>query len=205
MLIDTGRIRISISLLFALLLAVSANMGEGRIYFMSILFSFIHEGVHLFFLFRAGVKKAEMRLSAGGIKIICPETVGISYKKTIIICISAPVMNLIAGVVFYILYLFSDALIFQEAAFINMLLGGSNLLPLGFLDGGRGLNAILCRYLSAEKAYFICDILSVISLVITGAVFFISLVMQKYRLFLLVFFVYCASGYISSKTEASVS
>lgn len=191
MCIETKRLKISISFAFSVFLALAANIAEGRTYLLTLLFSFLHELTHIFFLFLYGVKKAELHFSPGGIKMTCVDLEALSYRKTVICSLSAPAVNILTGAVFFILGRIYPSELMLTASYINLIIGTVNLLPLSFLDGGRGLNAALLRFLTPDKVYRISDVLSVFTLIFLASVFFIFLLMKKFHLFLLIFFAYC--------------
>ncbi len=202
MCIETKRLKLSLSFAFSVFLALSANISEGRTYLLTLLFSFLHELTHIFFLFLYGVKKAELHFSPGGIKMTCDEMGRLDYKKTVICSLSAPAVNILTGAVFLFFWSKYPSELLLSVSYINLIIGMINLLPLSFLDGGRGLNALLMRYLCPEKAYRISDILSVITLIFLITVFLIFLLMKRFHLFLLVFFAYCTAGYIRNHNSA---
>ena len=191
MCIETKRLKISISFAFSVFLALAANISEGRTYLLTLFFSFLHELTHIYFLFLFGVKRTELNFSPGGIKMTCDEMESLSYRKTVICSLSAPAVNILTGAVFLLMGYIYPSQLLLTASYINLIIGAVNLLPLSFLDGGRGLNAFLLRYLSPDRVYRISDILSVITLIFLASVFFMFLFMKKFHLFLLIFFVYC--------------
>lgn len=203
--IETKRLKISVSFTFSVFLALAANVTAGRTYLLTLLFSFLHEAVHLFFLFRYGCERAEIRFSPGGIKISCDRYEMLSYRETFICSLSAPVMNIVAGVIFYLTADKSGMPLLHETAYINIIIGLGNLLPMSFLDGGRAVNSLLFRYFPPDRVYVFSDVLSVLSLVFIGVLFFVSLLQKKNNLFLLIFFVYCTSGYIHNKSKGCIT
>lgn len=199
MCIRIGGITIRISFLFAVFFAVLANISVGRNILISFLFSFAHEIVHLIFLYFSGIKKAEIVLLPGGIRIICEELSSLSYKKTVLCSLSAPVFNIVAGAFFYILHtvLHNDVLLFCSVS--NFVLGAINLFPLKFLDGGRAVEALLCRKYDSIGAEKLMGKFSVLSLIVLFALFFIGCIMGKIQIFLLIFCIYCFLGIFSEK------
>ena len=197
--IRIGNLTIRITFLFAVFLAVAANIAGGRNVLLSFLFSFLHEAVHLIFLYLSGIKKAELVFLPGGIKIICNGLSGLSYKKTALCALAAPVFNVFAGASFYVLYIFLEDEILFFCCVINFVSGLINLMPMRFLDGGRAAEAFLLRRLDEENAVKIMVRLSVLSVIALFSMFFVGCIMGKIQIFLLIFSIYCFIGVFSDK------
>lgn len=197
MYVKIGRITVYISFYFAVFLAVAANIAGGRNLLLSFLFSFIHEAVHLIFLHFSGIKKAEIKLFPAGIKICCEGINMLSYRKTVLTALSAPVFNLISGAAFFFFYqIFGNEVLYVCSA-VNFILGSINLLPLSFLDGGRVVHSLLSVMLSEDRVRKIMNVLDIWSLAFLFLLFFIGFIMGKAGLFLLFFCVYCLIGTLS--------
>lgn len=205
MLIEAGRLKLYISLSFAVFFAIVANTAEGRTYVLMMICALIHESVHIILLFMCGCKNALLKFSPGGIGMEAEGFELLSYKKTVLCTIVPPALNIVAGGIFCLFYYFTESRSVYELSVINFVLGIGNILPFSFLDGGRALNAVLCEMFSAEKAYRICDVISCYVLILLGAVFFVTLITGKYFLFAVFFFFYCVSGYISGKTKGRIT
>lgn len=205
MYIELGRITFYIRLSFAVFFAFAANSSEGFSFVLTFLSAFFHELIHLFLLFRYGCKNAILDFYPGGVKIKTEGFSMLSYEKAVICTISAPVMNIIAGAVFFVLWKKAGSDIFYKAFAVNAVIGGGNLLPMQFLDGGRALNAFLMKYFSEEKVRRLCDFLSVFTLLLMLVVFLLMLINGKKYIFLLFFFFYCTLGCFSDKRDMSVT
>ena len=194
MYVKIGGFSVFISFSFAVFLAVAANLAGGRNLLLSFLFSFVHEAVHLIFLYFSGIKRAEIKLFPAGIKICCEGMNILSYRKTALAALSAPVFNLIAGAVFLLLHKTSGKEIFYICSAVNFISGGVNLLPMSFLDGGRALEALLSVRLPDDRVRRIMNVLNIWSLAFLFFLFFAGFVMGKVQIFLLFFCVYCLVG-----------
>lgn len=192
--VKIGSITVYISFSFAVFLAVAANIAGGRNLVLSFLFSFIHEAVHLIFLYFSGIKKAEIKLYPAGIKICCMGMNMLSYRKTVLAALSAPVFNLFAGAVFFLLHKLFEKEVLYVCCAVNFILGAINLFPLSFLDGGRTLHAVLSERLSYDRVRAIMNVLDIWSLALLFLLFFAGLLMGKVWFFLLFFCVYCLTG-----------
>ncbi len=196
-----GNLTVHISFSFAVFLAVAANIAGGESLLLSFLFSFLHEAVHLIFLYFSGIKKAEISLYPGGVKICCEGMNLLSYRKTVTTTLSAPVFNIISGAVFFFLSELSGNDTLYLCCVINFLFGIVNLLPLTFLDGGRALEALLSVGMSDERVREIMNCLSIWSLVFLFLLFFAGFILGKVQIFLLFFCVYCLMGTLTSKSK----
>lgn len=201
MYIKIGNFTVYISFYFAVFLAFAANIAGEKTLFLSLLFSFVHETVHLAVLYFSGIKKAQIRLYPAGIKICCENLNLLSYKKTVFSALSAPFFNIISGAVFFLLHKYTGAEFFYPCAGVNFLLGAINLLPLSFLDGGRALEALLSVKAGQEKVQKIMKTLALWSLVFLCLLFFAGFITGKIRIFLLFFCVYCLVGTLTSESK----
>ena len=183
-------------------LAISANIAEGRIYLITLMCVFFHEITHLIFLFISGCTGAVLNLYPGGIKLSADGFSALSYKKTALCCICAPLMNITAAALFCIAGRHLGIPLLNEISAINLIMGSANLLPLPFLDGGRTLNALFQMTHLGKKAEKCSDLLSIISLIVIFSVFFVLLLKGSYHFSLLCFFVYCTLGCICDKRTA---
>lgn len=205
MCIETGQISLNIRVSFVLFFALVANSADGISFVITFISAFFHELVHLFFLFRFGCRNAVIDFCPGGIKIKAEGFSMLSYSKTVICSLSAPVMNILAGALFFLLWKIRETDIYYIVFVVNAVMGAGNLLPLAFLDGGRALNSFLLKYIKEEKAVKICDFISVVTLLMMIGAFFMLLKTGKNYIFLLFFFFYCTLGCFSEKRDASVT
>lgn len=195
--------RLFIGKAFALFFALVANTANGKTFVLTFIAALLHEITHLVFLFCCGCEKAQLEFFPGGIKLSADGFTRLSYKNTILCTLCAPVMNISAGALSYLILLVSDSALLQEFASVNLILGFCNLLPLYFLDGGRALNAFLLNKYDFQKVAFICDFFAVLSLLLIAGVFFVAFCFKKYYVFILFFFIYCVLGCFCDKTGRS--
>lgn len=197
--IKLGGIRIRMTPAFAVFFAACANIFTDYAFLYSFLFSLLHEAVHLVSLRCFGIREAVLEFLPGGIKMSPEGMGGLSYKKTVICSLSAPLFNLMAGALFYgIFSLFGNTVCF-ECAVINFMLGGVNLLPLSFLDGGRAMTSVLSIYFDCFTVRKITAAVSIVTVITLFSVFFVLFCMKKYYLLLLFFCIYCVLGCMSDK------
>ncbi len=134
-------------------IAVSVFMltGEnGSLYFIALISSLFHESVHIMSMYLFGVSVHSVSLSIFGGNILREHNTD-NHLKEAIINLSAPIINIVIGVVF--IFLSNKA-----AGFVNLLIGIFNLFPFYNFDGGTGLwNILRIRYSSssADRVIFI--------------------------------------------------
>ena len=136
-------VRIKVTFLFAAALALALDAGRaaavGTVFFSALL----HECAHLALLLSYGEKDLTLLLLPGGARIENASLQLLPYKKLLVCALAGPAVNLLlAGALFLCAGRSGDAF-FARAARVNLLLGGCNLLPVSFLDGGRALHAFL--------------------------------------------------------------
>lgn len=93
---------------------------------------------------------------------LCFKEVFIKPRDNIIISLFGPLTNLIFFGVFYIIYIFYPYEIFKTFIDINLSLLVFNLIPVGFLDGGRILKEVLSTYVSFYLANLIINLNGII-------------------------------------------
>ncbi len=162
-----GRVRVHVTFAFALFTAFAASSAAGERLALTFASALLHECVHLVFLTGFGCTGIKLTLNPGGAAISCAGTELLPETKQLAALLSAPSVNIIAGVLLAVIGNALSAPELKTAANINLWLGGVNLLPLGFLDGGRALNAALGMKYRADtvrKITQFCDILSAVLL-----------------------------------------
>lgn len=131
----------------------------------------IHELIHLLFLIIYKCKIHKFTISLFGGNIIRKQSQKTSLNKEIVINVSAPVFNIIAGV---ILWVINKNSIFAQ---VNLVLGIFNILPFYNFDGGVALYCFLCKYFSQNLA----------EKVITATSFIILLIFTAFTLIISIF------------------
>jgi Zn-dependent protease len=144
-----------ISFTFFIAFAVVLLNGNLKLYFVVLSFSVLHEFVHVVFLLIYGFPIRRIALSIFGGNISRDKN-SEEYIKEAIINLSAPIVNIVIGVVL----LCSDN--YKEWGNINLFIGVFNICPFYNFDGGRGLHNILTKVLgraSADKAIYVSSVL----------------------------------------------
>ena len=144
--VDIGRIRIRIGFAAAAFLACVLNCGDPGIFFIGIFSAILHELTHLSLMALFGCRFPAVEIVPGGVRIMAPEFEGLNYRRSFVCLVSAPLVNLLAGIVLYCVGTAVPSDFIRKLSLANLVLGGINLLPMSFLDGGRALeNRLLCR------------------------------------------------------------
>ena len=164
-----------ISYSFYVVLSLSVIFNFWKIYLASLGILVLHECVHLFVSYIYGEKIKKIKLYGFGISIEL-ETYAFyeNYVKEIVICLSAPIFNLLFG--FFLLYMKAEFL-----AYLNISIGAINLLPVLPLDGGRALRSYICNKYGITRGYKQTIIISRIFLIIL-AIFSIYFICFNFNL-----------------------
>ncbi len=134
----------------------------------------IHEIGHLVSMKALKYPPASFEIQPVGFKIVRQNAYG-GYISDMIVAASGPLVNLLAVLVVYIFALVSRT---DTAAFIiavNLSLFAMNIIPVGILDGGRILYALLAHFFGIRAADSITPKVSVafsIALVLVGIITF---------------------------------
>lgn len=188
--VKIGSLKIHISFLFAAAVCFYLNTPYGENFIIVFVCALLHEMMHLIFLMGFGCKRLQLSVLPGGAKISGQGVESLSYKQNLFVCLSAPMLNIFLGVLLFVFYKFTHSHKIFECALINFALGIINLLPMSFLDGGRGLESFLLLKKDIDfcnKAMFVCD-LSILLILLTVIIYF--MLAKLNFLPLLIFFVY---------------
>ena len=163
-----------ISFTFLALILYVLTMSKSRIIGFVVLFAILHEIVHLFFIYYFSAAPEKVSFNLLGANIKRGVTSSFNINSEIIINASAPVFNIFAGVVFYLLskYFINYQTILNEISNVNFVLGFFNLVPFYTFDGGNALKYILLKIFTERKVE---QIITSISLTITVAFSFFSI------------------------------
>lgn len=152
--IKSTEFKISFSFFAILLLSMLSD--TSAIYFYSLLASLIHELIHIVFIYllHSGITGIYLTLFGG--KIVRKNSGGISNFKESIISLSAPSVNIIIGILSFIIN--------RESLWgkVNLCIGIFNILPFFAFDGGRGLFYLMMIKLSERTTNIILNITSML-------------------------------------------
>ncbi len=146
---------INVSFTFFAVFLILLCIGELKICLFSLVASLIHELIHIVFIIVFSCEISKMTLSAFGADIKRNSDILTSNYKEAIISFSAPVFNIIIGLVSYLI--FKKPTVFGT---VNLIIGIFNLLPYFSFDGGRGLSFVLKSFFEEKTVEIILNIFS---------------------------------------------
>lgn len=156
-------------LFFAMITVMIAFDKTGLI--VPTLFSVIcHEAGHLFCMWAMGNTPKRIKLIPASVQIT--DSITSRYKTDNIVSLCGPLVNILLFLVFYINYSIWGNITTLIFAFLNLILGLFNLLPVKGLDGGRILHNIISQKRDIARADLILKFLGIIfsAILITLAV-----------------------------------
>ncbi|RYU98442.1 metalloprotease [Clostridium tetani] len=110
---------------------------------ISFILVFLHELVHCLVAKALGFKGFNIEILPVGAVLKLKDIDEASAKEDLIIALSAPLLNIFLGVLFYFLYRIHGHELLYIFFQYNMVIGGINLIPAFPLDGGRIVRDII--------------------------------------------------------------
>lgn len=110
---------------------------------ISFILVFLHELVHCLVAKALGFKGFNIEILPVGAVLKLKDIDEASAKEDLIIALSAPLLNIFLGVLFYFLYRIHGHGLLYIFFQYNMIIGGINLIPAFPLDGGRIVRDII--------------------------------------------------------------
>lgn len=168
-----------VGFLFVAAVAFFLLVDTGGMALPGMLATVLHECGHMAVLCAGGRAPKRVCLSPFGVDIVKQggET---SYPRELVLSLAGPCVNLLllAGC-----FLTGNG--GTKFAAANLLIGAMNLLPVGPLDGGQALYALLCMRYSEEKAEKVSSVLSFLVLLPLAVAGFWLLLRSRYNFSLL--------------------
>lgn len=149
-------LKVKISFTFLSLFLIFFTNGNYKIFIYSLVASLCHECIHIGFILLFKGQIDEITLSVFGGNIKRNHNIILSNCKEILISVSAPLSNIIFGIVL----LFLD--FSRYFAYVNIIMGVFNLLPFYSFDGGRALKIFLSDKISKQLVEISLLIISII-------------------------------------------
>lgn len=177
-----------VSVPFLLLAALTAGLFYDRsgLFASALASAALHEGAHLLAMRALNSCPEQIRLTPFGADIVKNGSAFRSYRRDALISLAGPAANLAQTVLLGF---------FFPGRFRNLYLAGFalflfNLLPVGPLDGGQALYALLCSFQGPEKAEKLVGALSFLVLAPLAALGFFVLFRSRWNFSLLLVCVY---------------
>lgn len=111
------------------------------------IFIALHEIGHLICGVICGYNVKKLTLLPFGFSL-CFKEVFIRPRDNVIISLFGPITNLIFFAMFYLINILYPSNIIEDLMYINLTLLVFNMIPVGFLDGGRVLKELITMYIS---------------------------------------------------------
>ena len=148
---------------------------------------FLHECGHLLALFLCGKQKIQMTLSAFGAEIHYDGYLD-GVGQEISVALGGIVFNLLSALVAFWPGREREEVMFFAVA--SLVLACLNLLPIGILDGGRALQAILSLFMQPDTIYAVMRRISTICIILLFLLSLLVLVGSSFNFSLLLFTLY---------------
>ncbi len=152
--------QITISFSFLALILIFITIEKSTVLIYTVLFSFLHELIHIIFILIFCGAPKQITVSVFGATILKNRS-SESLVKEIIVNLSAPFFNILAGILLIYFSSFEYDLL-QEFGEINLMLGCFNLLPFYNLDGGIALKNFLQIFIQENISEIIITAISVV-------------------------------------------
>lgn len=135
------KIKFNISVPFAVVLSFLLITDQTGFMSASVLAVSVHEIGHLAAMYFTNALPESISFGFGGIEIISRSFT--SFSKSLAVCISGPLANMVFFFIFYAVGKTADSYLVFCFAAVQLLVGAINLMPIRGLDGGDLLKYIL--------------------------------------------------------------
>ena len=149
--IKVGKIPVHISVDIFIPVLLFSLMGKASVFFIALIFSVLHETVHLLVAYALHYKAGKININMFG-EVLHLESRNIFPEHEILIYVAGPCFNLTVSAVFLLLFSYGIIPAFPNVMLINAVLGVFNLLPFYPLDGGRIVFVYLKYFMDEETA-----------------------------------------------------
>ena len=159
-------IKLTVSYLFCAFICLMLLCDKTGLFIPMLLAVLIHEGGHLLFMWLYDCAPTEIKLIPGSVQLCAPICSG---KPSLLISLSGPIANIIVFILVFGGSVMQGDDYYLTFAFVNLIYGVFNLLPLIGLDGGTALKEAL---INKKGEAFALRVLSAIT--VCAAVFSLS-------------------------------
>lgn len=195
-------LKIEISPLVLLLLAVALGLGEWQMALGYVISVSAHEPMHFFMAKRLGYRCEKLKLSLTG-AVLYGDFDALPPKDEILISLSAPLLNLFIALFFVALWwVFPESYLYTDGIMkANLAFGVVNLLPFYPMDGGRAMVALLCNFYEHKKCLRLACLLGFVGAGVFALLFIMGMVADKPNFSLAFFALYALSSALNVKKE----
>ncbi len=163
--------RLSLTFPFSAVIMLMLLLCDSETVFVSLLSSLLHEAGHIFFLVIFHQPPSLVCFGAFGIRIDRQIGSCLSYKKEALVALGGVLVNLLLTLFGVTLYLALKSSVGLKLAFVNGFIGAFNMLPVGLLDFGRFLEAMLSAKTHAQRYLRLISLLTA-ALVAVGCILY---------------------------------
>ena len=185
-----GQTKIRLGFLFSAVTALLFCFDTDEEIKLGLIFSIMHEFGHLAAILYCGEKPAKLCFGLFGMTIIRTADTTQNYRNEALTAFAGPMTNLIAALLFLLIYSFAKSEVLLKCGLINLIIGGFNLCPVFGLDGGRAFESILKSHTDAAKSDRIIKATSFVTLAVMMSFGFFILIKSGYNFTLLAISVY---------------
>lgn len=183
--------RILVQFWFMAFITLSLFLDKSGVAGIGLLAVVFHESGHLLMMRALKIPPECISMNLFGLEIQQKKTHKRSYRQDALISIAGPAVNVIAFAVCWSAYYATSSLYLANLGAANLLLAILNGLPVGPLDGGQALYALLCSKYPAETCEKIVNIVSFFVILPIALMGFLVLLRSRYNFSLLI-----VSGYL---------
>lgn len=183
--------RILVQFWFMAFITLSLFLDKSGVAGIGLLAVVFHESGHLLMMSALKIPPECISMNLFGLEIQQKKSYKRSYRQDAMIAIAGPVSNLIFFALCWSGYYITSSLYLANLGAANLLLAILNGLPVGPLDGGQALYALLCSKYRAETCEKIVNIVSFFVILPIALMGFLVLLRSRYNFSLLI-----VSGYL---------
>lgn len=191
-------IPVKISFFFFSLLGFLFFTSSNPILIVGIFFVLLHELGHVFAMAFLGDKIALFEIKPFGVAIVKGNTLGMTFKKEVLVYFAGPLVNGVFAFTGYLLYRQNGVVLYGICAAVNLLLFLFNLLPVSVLDGGQLLKLFLVKKRGIEAGEFRFQKISTLFCFLLLLVALLLVVTKKTNVTILVTAVYLLAANMKS-------
>lgn len=186
-----GGCQVTVQFWFMALVTLSLFLDRSGMAGIGLIAVILHESGHLLMMSLVGTPPERLSMSLFGLEICQKSGSCRTYHQDAWIAAAGPLASLFFFALCWIGYELTSSLYLANLAAANLMLALLNGLPVGPLDGGQTLYALLCKKYPAETCEKIVEIVSFFVILPVALAGFLVLLQSRYNFSLLI-----VSGYL---------